>query len=94
MIKSILSHNNFAGFVDIKNAVNNQKYYSNIIRKYNNIFKLVSNNCYVFLDKKEQINTSKEFNKNNFYFYYYGYLVNHNNFFSGSINNGLSNMAN
>jgi hypothetical protein len=104
LIKNLLSHNNFAGFVDIKNAVNNQKYYSNIIRTYNDlqkdifnkennsIFKLVSNICYVFLDKKEQINSSKEFNKNNFYFYYYGYLVNHNNFFSGSINNDLSNL--
>ena len=79
--------------MDIKNAVNNQKYYSNIIRTYNDlqkdifnkennsIFKLVPNICYVFLDKKKQINSSKEFNKNNFYFYYYGYLVNHNNFF-------------
>ena len=104
MIKNILSHNNFAGFVDIKNSVNNQKYYSDIISKYNNlqkdifhkennnILKLVSNNCYVFLDKQEQINSSKEFNKNNFYFYYYGYLVNSNNFFSRDINNDLSNL--
>ena len=79
MIKNILSHNNFAGFVDVTNVVNNQKYYSDIISKYNdlqkdifhkennNILKLVSNNCYVFLDKKEQINSSKEFNKSNFF---------------------------
>lgn len=90
--------------MDISNVVNNQNYYSDIISKYNdlqknifykennNILKLVSNNCYVFLDKKEQINSSKEFNKNNFYFYYYGYLVNSNNFFSRDINNDLSNL--
>jgi len=100
-----LSSNSFAGFINLSKSNFNHIDCLNIVNRYDQLLssifnkpknytlKIISKNCYIFADKKNQINSSKEINNRNYYFYYYGYLINSEKFFSSeNIDNNILNL--